>query len=108
MNFPEPQESIMVNADDSQPLPGGNKFSKYPIISSLFRYFTWWLIFTGIYASSSVCPFCGRAGCPVGGVSAGLVGGLFALILAKGKLFLHLIAEKFLLLWAKLSSKFNQ
>jgi hypothetical protein len=98
----------MVNADHSQPLPLGHKFSKYPIIGRLCRYFTWWLIFTGIYASSSVCPFCGQPGCPVGGVSAGVVGGLFTLVLVKGRLFLNLIAAKFLLLRAKLSAKFKK
>jgi hypothetical protein len=60
-----------------------------PRRSALFarfsKFFVWWLIFSGIYAGSSVCPFCGRMGCPVGGASAGLVGGFFAVLLLAGK-----------------------
>ncbi len=60
------------------------------------RFLTWWLIFSGIYASSSVCPFCGQVGCPVGGASAGLVGGLFALVIGKGKVIMARITQGFL------------
>ena len=72
--------------------PLSNSLIKYPLMGRLFRFLTWWLIFTGLYASSSVCPFCGRAGCPVGGVSAGIVGGAFTLVLEKGKSFLSRLA----------------
>ena len=85
--------------------PLHHKFSKYPIIGRLFRFLTWWLIFTGIYASSSVCPFCGRPGCPVGGVSAGVVGGVFALVIEKGKVFLTMLTGKFSLLRTRFQSK---
>jgi hypothetical protein len=96
----------MVNEDNKQPeLPLGNRFIKYPIIGRLLKSLTWWLIFTGIYASSSVCPFCGRAGCPVGGVSAGVVGGVFALVMAKGKAFLNQLAGLFALIRFKLRTK---
>jgi hypothetical protein len=47
----------------------------------------WVLAFTGIYASSSVCPFCGAAGCPVGIGGAALVGGLFATLGQMGRKF---------------------
>jgi hypothetical protein len=47
-------------------------------ISPLKRWILWFLAFFGIYASSSVCPFCGTPGCPVGAGGAALVGGLFA------------------------------
>ncbi len=49
------------------------------------RFFLWWLIFSGIYASSSVCPFCGQAGCPVGAASAGVVGGVFAFLITAAR-----------------------
>ncbi len=48
-------------------------------------YGKWWLIFTGIYASSSVCPFCGKAGCPVGPGAASLIGLLFAWLMHTGR-----------------------
>jgi hypothetical protein len=75
--------------------PLSTRVIKYPVIGRLFRFFTWWLIFTGIYASSSVCPFCGRMGCPVGGVGAGIVGGAFALVIEKGKSSLTHLAGMF-------------
>ncbi len=55
------------------------------ISRSVFRFFGWWLGFSGLYAMFAVCPFCGRAGCPVGAGSAGLVGAFFALCLTVGK-----------------------
>jgi len=45
----------------------------------------WFLAFFGIYASSSVCPFCGTPGCPVGAGGAALVGGVFACLWQYGK-----------------------
>jgi len=42
------------------------------------RWLLWFLAFFGIYASSSMCPFCGTPGCPVGAGGAALVGGVFA------------------------------
>ena len=102
----------MVNEGNKQPeLPLDNRFDKHPIIGRLLKFLTWWLIFTGIYASSSVCPFCGRVGCPVGGVSAGVVGGVFALVMAKGKACLNHSAGLFALIGLKLrrpKSKPNQ
>jgi cellulose synthase/poly-beta-1,6-N-acetylglucosamine synthase-like glycosyltransferase len=84
--------------DDATPpeIPLGMKrFYKYPFIGHLFRFLTWWLIFSGIYASSSVCPFCGQYGCPVGAGSAGIVGGFFALVIGKGKVILSLVTRWF-------------
>ena len=52
---------------------------------SVFRFFGWGLGFSGLYAMFAVCPFCGRAGCPVGAGSAGLVGAFFALCITGGK-----------------------
>lgn len=52
---------------------------------NLKKYGQWWLVFAGIYASSSVCPFCGKPGCPVGPGAAGLIGLVFAWIMTFGK-----------------------
>ena len=90
MHFPEHKNAGSVIHDDTTPpeIPAGMKrFYKYPFIGRLLKFLTWWLIFAGIYASSSVCPFCGRLGCPVGGASAGIVGGLFALVIGNAKVF---------------------
>lgn len=46
--------------------------------SRLKHYVLSFLAFFGIYAASSVCPFCGRPGCPVGAGGAVAVGGLLA------------------------------
>jgi len=52
---------------------------------SLKRPVLWFLAFFGIYASSSVCPFCGAPGCPVGVGGAALVGSVFACLWQYGK-----------------------
>jgi len=33
------------------------QLSQLPVIGSIFRFSSWWLVFFGIYASSSVCVF---------------------------------------------------
>jgi hypothetical protein len=45
----------------------------------------WWLAFFGIYAASSVCPFCGSPGCPVGAGGAAAVGGFFTVMWQYGR-----------------------
>jgi hypothetical protein len=85
---PTPQNIGGLIFADSQPqeIPRGIKrFSHYPVVGRFLRFFTWWFIISGIYASSSVCPFCGQMGCPVGAASAGVVGGFFALVIGKGQ-----------------------
>lgn len=84
------------------------KFPKYPVVGRFFRFITWWLIFSGIYASSSVCPFCGQLGCPVGAAGAGVVGGFFAVILEKGKVFLSYLSKAFSLIRSKLKLLIDQ
>jgi hypothetical protein len=49
------------------------------VLIALKRWALSFLAFSGIYSASSVCPFCGTPGCPVGAGAAGLVGGFFAL-----------------------------
>lgn len=73
---PPPHEDELPEASDHD-----RESSRFPVWGRLSRFFLWWLIFAGVYASSSVCPFCGRAGCPVGAASAGLVGGVFAFLI---------------------------
>jgi hypothetical protein len=53
--------------------------------TALKHHVLWFLAFFGIYASSSVCPFCGTPGCPVGVGGAALVGGAFACLWQYGK-----------------------
>ena len=43
------------------------------VFSSILRFLGWSAAFSGIMAMS-VCPFCGRQGCAVGGASAGIIG----------------------------------
>ncbi len=57
----------------------------HPAMGALRRSLLGFLAFFGIYASSSVCPFCGAPGCPVGVSGAALVGGAFAVLWQYGK-----------------------
>ena len=98
MPFPEPHHVGPLIHDYPSPpaIPAGmRRFYRYPVIGRALKLLTWWLIFSGIYAGSSVCPFCGRAGCPVGAASAGLVGGLFALVIGKGKVIMARVTRGF-------------
>ena len=98
MPFPKHQDVESLMPDDPTPpeIPAVMKrFYQSPFIGRFLKFLTWWLIFSGIYASSSVCPFCGQAGCPVGGASAGLVGGLCALVIGKGKVIIRQITRGF-------------
>jgi hypothetical protein len=54
-------------------------------LSALRRWLFLFLAFFGIYASSSVCPFCGAPGCPVGVSAAAFIGGVFATLWQYGK-----------------------
>ena len=75
--------------------PRTRKIYQNPVIGGLLRFFSWWLVFFGIYASSSVCPFCGQPGCPVGVAAAGIMGGFFAAIWIYGKAWLDRFKELF-------------
>ena len=93
----------MLNDDQALPElnPEMDKSHKHSVISRFVRFITWWLILSGIYASSSVCPFCGKLGCPVGGASAGIVGAFLALVVARGKAFLNYLSR----VWHRIGSK---
>ena len=84
------QESAQPAGDKRLPLAKleHGRFYNYPVISHLLRFCSWWLVFAGIYASSSVCVFCGTPGCPVGAGAAAMVGGVFGAIMAYGKMIL--------------------
>jgi hypothetical protein len=60
----------------------------------LFRFFGWWLGFTGLYSMFAVCPFCGQQGCPVGIASAGSVGAFFALCVQDWKHLFRFLKQK--------------
>jgi hypothetical protein len=101
IHVPEHKPVGALIHDDTPPpeIPSGIKrFYLYPFIGRFLKFLTWWLIFSGIYASSSVCPFCGQFGCPVGAGSAGVVGGFFALVIGKGRIILNLVTRWFSLI----------
>ncbi|MEO0184608.1 MAG: hypothetical protein ABIL20_02270 [candidate division WOR-3 bacterium] len=61
----------------------------------IFRLFGWWLGLSSLYAMFSVCPFCGRQGCPVGAGSAGVVGGILTLFLQNWRHLIRHLRMKF-------------
>jgi hypothetical protein len=76
-------EAACDSAAKTRPDPPQNQGAA--LWSSLKRSVLWFLAFFGIYASSSICPFCGTPGCPVGAGGAALVGGVFACLWQYGK-----------------------
>lgn len=46
------------------------------------RFLGWWAGLSGFLTAFSVCPFCGQPGCAGGPVFAGVLGGIFAFVLA--------------------------
>ena len=56
---------------------------KNGLFNALLAFLKPWLAFTGLYATFSLCPFCGQSGCPTGIGSAGLVGAVLALFAQK-------------------------
>jgi hypothetical protein len=63
----------------AEPAPG-----KRPMAGAT-RFLAWFFAFSGLYAMGAVCPFCGRAGCPTGAASAGVVGLVFASVMQWGR-----------------------
>ena len=70
-----------MNGEDGHAEYGGRRSS----VATIFRYLGWWFGFSGLYGAFGVCPCCGRVGCPVEGVSAGIIGAFLALCMMKGK-----------------------
>lgn len=86
------------NTFQIQSLDNSNKTLKPSPFGRLFRLFTSWFGFTGLYAAFSVCPFCGQQGCPVGIASAGTVGAFCALCLQDWKRLFAYIKNRFIAL----------
>jgi hypothetical protein len=88
----------MEKTDEKQPSSEETelKHSKRKLspFGHLFKFFSWWFGFTGLYAMFAVCPFCGQQGCPVGLASAGTVGAFFALCIQDWKLFFRFLKQK--------------
>lgn len=62
-----------------------DKFHKHSIVAKMINFSKWWLGFTGLMATTSVCPFCGQPGCPVGVGAATTIGAFFALFMQNWK-----------------------
>ena len=56
------------------------------LLRTFLRFSGIWLVVALLFGSTSVCPFCGQAGCPVGIGSAGVLGGIAAFALQGRKL----------------------
>jgi hypothetical protein len=54
---------------------------RWRLLKPLFGFLTWWGGFFALLAGGSVCPCCGTTTCPGGAASAGILGGLAALLL---------------------------
>jgi hypothetical protein len=58
---------------------------KHPAFAKIIHFFKWWLGLTGLIAATSVCPFCGQPGCPVGVGAATTIGGILSLFMQDWK-----------------------
>lgn len=94
-------ESIACEAcctEKEENMPGDKiKDTQIRPLGHLLRFFGWWFAFIGLYSVSSVCPFCGQAGCPVGAGSAGVVGAFMAVLvqMRNWKIFAKTIKDRF-------------
>jgi|GEM_PF-899963 len=94
--------NYVFRARQGDPPPDGTRGRS---VAALKRFFLWWLAFAGIYAGSSVCPFCGQPNCPVGPGAAGLVGALFAAGVQYGKVVWAQIRDTGTKLFRSISSR---
>jgi hypothetical protein len=62
------------------------------LTGQLFRFSGWFIGFAGLFAMGSVCPFCGKQGCPVGIASAGFMGIIFGSLMHWGKSIVRVIS----------------
>jgi hypothetical protein len=78
--------------------------ARHPFFAWMVHYIKWWLAFTGLISATSICPFCGTPGCPVGVGFASAMGGVFALFTQSwkdmGRWFAHHVQR----LYARLRS----
>ncbi|MGB9721496.1 MAG: hypothetical protein ACPL28_08475 [bacterium] len=70
------------------------KLNRY-ITAKIIRFFGWWIGLSSLFGAVTVCPFCGRQGCPVGPGTAGLVGGIFTLFLQNWRHLMRHMRMKF-------------
>jgi hypothetical protein len=61
-----------------------------------FRFVGLTIGLSGLYSMTSVCPFCGRPGCPAGAASAGLIGVVLASLMQWGRTFQSFMARTLL------------
>jgi len=78
-------EGKAASGSQGEPLAPVPENQAGSLTGSLKHWLLGFLAFFGIYASSSVCPFCGTPGCPVGPGGAALVGGVFAWLWQYGR-----------------------
>jgi hypothetical protein len=70
-------EEIAHKPADASAAAARHSFWAWPIV----RFAAWWAGLFGLLGGTMACPCCGQASCPGGPASAGLLGGLFAVIL---------------------------
>jgi hypothetical protein len=87
----EQTDKNQPSSEEKEPQRCKRKMSPF---GYLFRFFGWWLGFTGLYSMFAVCPFCGQQGCPVGLASAGTVGAFFALCVQDWRLFFRFLRNR--------------
>ena len=80
-----PEKGLSSAAHHSEAAHPQQEAPAHTSMGAFKRWLLWFLTFFGIYASSSMCPFCGTPGCPVGAGSAALVGGFFAALWQYGR-----------------------
>ncbi|MBM4287799.1 MAG: hypothetical protein FJ135_06575 [Deltaproteobacteria bacterium] len=81
----DPQTAEITGAEEALSFADKSASLSPTRLTALKRWAIYFLTFFGIYSASSVCPFCGAPGCPVGAGGAALVGGFFASLMQYGK-----------------------
>ena len=59
------------------------------LTSRIGRFLGYWVGMTGMIASTSTCPCCGQAACPVGVASASAMGAVAAFLLTAARRLFH-------------------
>jgi len=62
--------------ETATPIAGGRVARLKPV----GRFLAWWFSFFALLGPLSACPVCGQPGCPGGAASAGILGGLLAML----------------------------
>ena len=88
------QKELMLIMKSYRNLKKVNNVKKLSPFGRLFRLLASWFGFTTLYATFSVCPFCGQQGCAVGIVSASGIGAFFALCAQDWKTLFTFLKKK--------------